>query len=230
MLRNVYLVGSLGKRFGYKWQLDVETVQEALRAIDVNTKGKFVNFFKNEGSKKYYKIALQNKKNLINVEKELAGPIGNSDIYIMPTLKGSGNNGWSMLAVAVVLAIVTYGASAYAQAAGWAAKTVTGIQYIGYSTAVSMALGGITQLLTPIPSFGSTDTMGQEDRGSQLFQGNANTISQGGSVGIIYGRVLVMPMPISTATETTNSSTTNTNQTGTVEENELEGGGVEYVT
>lgn len=58
----------------------------------------------------------------------------------------------------------------------------------------SLILGGISQLLTPTPNF-NQDTAG-ESRGSSLFNGNAAAVSQGGSVGLVYGRALVTPMPV----------------------------------
>ena len=64
-----------------------------------------------------------------------------------------------------------------------------------------MVLGGITQLLTPAPNFNNNAE--GESRGSNLFGGNASTITQGGGVGLVYGRALVTPMPVSISFDNT---------------------------
>jgi len=227
MLRTVYLEGKLGKLFGRKWELDVDTVREALRAIDVNTKGEFMKYMSTEGAKRYYKIGLQSKKNIIDVRNESSGPIGSSDIYIMPTIKGSGDSPWLQIVVGIVLIIVTWGA-ATPGVFGANALISAGTATIGYGLAASLILGGVMQLLTPVPKFDTSSSGAVDDGGSNLFQGNANAVAQGGSVGIIYGRTLVSPMPISAATNTQERSTTNTNQIGSVTETVLDGGGVQY--
>ena len=38
-MKTVYLHGKLGKRFGKKWELAVDTIPEAMNAIDVNSEG-----------------------------------------------------------------------------------------------------------------------------------------------------------------------------------------------
>ena len=64
--RKIKLYGKLGTLFGKEWNLDVNSVSEAIRAIDINTKGELSKYLLK--NKSYYKIAVKNKKNL--VEKE----------------------------------------------------------------------------------------------------------------------------------------------------------------
>jgi predicted phage tail protein len=180
----VYLHGKLGILFGKKWELYVRTPAEALRAINVNTENKFAEYVEKVKNRIAYKIGIKKKSNLIT-EKELGGPVGSNDIHVMPTLKGASGKkgGFFMILAAVVLAVVTVGAS-------WG-PTMTAM---AYSTAASLALGGIMMLLTPVPKMNEMD---RDDRTSKTFAGNATTVIQGTSVGLVYGRSLVAPMPIS---------------------------------
>lgn len=182
-LRKIFLTGKLGKLFGEKWELDVQSVSEAIRAINANTKGKFFEYLRTDGAKKYYKIGLGKKENLIEPLVEANGVSGKTDIYIMPTIKGSSAVG--KIIAGIVLIVVGIVAMAYGQT--WGAQLV--------KLGAGLVLGGIVQLLTPVPP--SNQTSESDGRGSNIFAGNANTVTQGSAVGVIYGRVLVSPMPIS---------------------------------
>lgn len=175
-LRKVKLYGKLGKLFGKEWNLDVNSVGEALRAINANTNGKLEQYlYKGEGSKIQYKVCIKNKNNTISKE-EINTPYQNGDIYIIPTIKGSGKNGVFQTIIGVVLIVVGV---IFEQ--GWLVKM-----------GIGLTLGGVAQMLMPNPKVEDT-----ERRTSYLFQGNANTINQGAPVGTVYGRALVAPMPIS---------------------------------
>lgn len=225
-MTNIFLEGQLGKLFGREWKLDVSSPGEAMRAINANTKGKLFDYL---GSKnKYYKIALQKKKNLID-KNELKNRSGKSNIYIMPTIKGSGSGVGKILAGIALLAIVYFSfGSATAVLPGLLGLSASQTAAIGYGLAGSLILGGITQLLTPVPKFDQGAGTNEDGRQSTLFQGNSNSIVQGGSVGLIYGRALVAPMPISISQTNSDTTTTASTSVGTVEETRLDGGGYEY--
>ena len=56
-LVNVYTEGSLGKYLGnIHWKFAVSNPCEALRAININTKGKLNEYLIGKGKNKYYKI------------------------------------------------------------------------------------------------------------------------------------------------------------------------------
>ena len=48
-LTTIHLVGSLGERFGKTWHLDVKSPAEAIRAIDVNTRGALAAYLRGPG-------------------------------------------------------------------------------------------------------------------------------------------------------------------------------------
>lgn len=190
-LVNIHLGGKLGTDCGKLWRLDLArpSVAEAVRAVDTNLKGKLRELLYTQGYSKYYKVAIGRKTNLLGKD-DLAMPTGAQDIYIMPTVKGK-SSGWGKIIAAVVIAVATY----------FTFGTSGAFAIAGYSAAASLAIGGIVQLLTPTPNF-NQNSQG-DSRGSNIFQGNGTTISQGGAVGLVYGRALVIPMPISISYDNT---------------------------
>jgi predicted phage tail protein len=221
---NIFLTGKLGILYGKKWTLDVNSPAEGIRAIDANLKGALREYLNGEGAKKYYKVAIQNKKNLLNKE-EIANPTGQSDIYIMPTIKGANSGGGKILAGIALVAIAVFGGPA-----GWAiAGQGAGLFGAGAALTIagvgaSLILGGVMQLLTPVPKIGEST----EQKSSNLFQGNASAISQGGAVPIIYGRALVSPMPICISLNNVDQTTTQSTDIGTVDTYYADDGSIQY--
>lgn len=230
-LTKVYLVGSLGKAIGREeWDLDVNSVSEALRAIDINTKGGLERYLRGPGAKRHYKIALQKKENLIDIKGEMHNKSGRSTIYVMPTIRGR-NEGWQKIAAGVVILALTYftGGLATPAVGGWATAGASSslglVGSVAVGFGISLVLGGITQTLTPTAR---TPEEAAEQRNSTVFQGNASVVVQGGVVPVIYGRALVTPIPISITIDNDDLSTTSAGDEGTVEETELQGGGIQY--
>ncbi len=181
----VYLEGRLGQRLGKVWELYVSSPGEAIRAINANTKGALERFLKGEGANKYYKIALQERENIIGGEAEINNPSGQSNIYIMPAVKGSGKF-INFIAAAVLIVVGIYFKMPFLVKMG-----------------VALLITGAIQLLTPMPKDESSE---EDQRQSGIFQGNTTTILQGTSVGLVYGRALVAPMPISISINNTDQS------------------------
>lgn len=226
---NIYLTGKLGSLFGKKWTLEVKSPSEAIRAINANVHGKLLQYLGGEGANKYYKIAVQKKTNLLNKE-EIPNPSGQSDIYLMPTIKGSGGGakilaGAALLALAIVSGGITLGASANAWAGLFIGDFGVGVG-IAATMGASLILGGISELLTPIPKMDNSSSASDQKQ-SSVFQGNAGAISQGGAVPVAYGRILVSPMPISISNSSYDQAATKST-IGSVEVTELDGGGYQY--
>lgn len=233
----IHLGGKLGQLFGKIWKLAVSSPAEAFFAINANTKGEFRRYLTTQGKAKYYKVAVGNKKNLLD-GGELANRSGTGDIYFWPTVKGSGATARIIIGV-VIIAVVSYftlGAGSAASsafftaptaAAGGAAATAGSLTFLGslsLSIGMSLVLGGISQLLAPNPN----------DRGGQLnsnvFQGSIGGAQQGGCVPVVYGRALVAPTPISIWFANVDYSTTQNAYVNAVQLLQLPGGGYEYVS
>lgn len=222
-LRTIYLHGALGRKFGWKHRLAVTTPREAVSALGVLRKG-FTQFFWRE-SAHYTFLRGKTRRNGVELnEIELGMLLGKEDFHIVPvTAGGKGGAGKGIgkvvLGVAMVAgAFFTAGASlsaapaigigageavattvAVGATAGWGAS----VGGLGLITAgqlgvmgAMMALGGISQLITPTPKIQNpAQAYGQMEapaaRPSFIYGGPANTMEQGGPVPIIYGRMRV---------------------------------------
>jgi predicted phage tail protein len=227
-LTTIHLGGKLGQLFGKKWTLKVSSPAEAIRAIDVNLRGKLRAYLSKEGAKKFYRLGVGKKDALIE-KSELHNRSGNANIYLMPVAKGRNSGGAKiLLGIAIIASIALTGGFA---AGGWAMASaggglgIVGTALVGISA--SLVLGGITQMLTPTPNFNNNAE--GDSRGSNLFGGNASAISQGGAVGLVYGRALVTPMPVSISFDNKDQSI----QVGAgvirYERKALPGGGYQYI-
>lgn len=184
-LTRVVLGGKLGQVIGKEWHLKVSSPREAMQAIDANTRGALSRYLRGEGGKRYYKIALQKRDNLIYPKEELANRSGDSTIYILPTVQGASAVGKIIVGAILVIAAVVIAIVS----AGTLSPVSALLLGAAFGAGISLVLGGISQLLNPAPKqtiqFQSPD-----------FAGNATAIQQGGPVPIVYGRTLVRPLPI----------------------------------
>lgn len=188
-LTKVFLHGRLGKLYGKEWNLAVRSPGEAIRAINSNVNGKLIQQLQKEGTKKFYKICLGNTENALD-KNEASNPSGNVDIHIIPVVKGK-KSGWAKILAAIAIVII----SIYYPPAAALLKAYPSVAVAVYSTAASLFIGGVQQLLTPVPNFNQNSD--GDGRGSNIFQGNSSIVSQGSTVGLVYGRMLATPMPIS---------------------------------
>ncbi len=186
-LTTIRLGGKLGSLFGREWRLRVSSPAEAIRAIDVNTGGKLRAYLRSQGTKGFYKVALGRKDNLLE-KQELTNRSGETDIYILPTVRGAGSGVGKILTALALIVVAVYFPFALP------GLTIAQTTAVVYTVAASLAIGGAAQLLTPTPNF-SQDNSAQT-AGSTLFNGNATAIAQGLAVTIVYGRALVAPMPV----------------------------------
>ena len=60
-----------------------------------------------------------------------------------------------------------------------------------FSVGASLVLGGVAQLLTPVPSMSAAETSDNDPRKNYSFSGIQNVSRQGVPVNIIYGEVIV---------------------------------------
>lgn len=218
-MTTIYLGGKLGTLFGKRWDLLVNNPAEAMRAIDVNTRGRFRTYLAKDGDRKFYKVAIGRKDGLIGAD-ELGHRSGRSTIHIMPTIRGA-NSGIGKIIAGAVLVII--GVIADIETFG---TTGNGLIQAGATAFIglgaSLILGGITQLLTPVPKQ-------TQQLQSYNFQGNATTVNQGGPVPLFYGRGLCTPIPISINFDSADTQATANTQLGTVDSIPLIGGGFQYV-
>lgn len=199
-MTSIYLHGQLGKELGEKWDLNVDSVAEAISAIDANT-GKLINFIQSKLQDKIaYNIVVDEEE---ISEEDLLCKTPKKEIHITPVIEGAKGGFMKIIAgialiAAPYLAATMLGGAGLVTTAGMTAATAAGAStfamYGGLSffgnmvvgLGLSLVMGGITDLMTKTPSMGEA-----KQTQSYLFQGNVNNQLQGQAVPIGYGRLRV---------------------------------------
>lgn len=197
VLRDVYLWGSLGEKFGHHHRLVVRTPAEALRAIECNRPGFLAYIYKlhEEGL-----VFACTKGDTALTDADLFHPLGSDSFDIAPVVHGAGQNAgvWEIIiGVVLIIAAVLLGPPGWVVAGvGW------GVMEGSYAFAVAafgaaLAFQGLAQLLTPTPKFDSNADETAKTRASAFFGGAVNTTAQGQPVPVLYGRGYVGSATIS---------------------------------
>lgn len=183
MLTAVILEGPLGKAFGRKWNLLVESPNDALRMIDANRPGVFAWIRKNLEKYSRYRVICKyedGRSEMLNTD----GYAMNRkcvEIRFLPTIEGAGGG---VFQTVVGVALLVYGIVT--------ANPAVILQ------GVVMTIGGVAQMLSPKPKVGGSESE-KKDRTSYFFDGPVNTTMQGVPVQVIYGKCLVGSHAISAA-------------------------------
>ena len=190
-MRTIRLYGALAKFAGMrKIEADVSSAAEAVRCLLVNFPG-----VEQHMSDKYYKVKVGRED---IGEEELGNPSSASkDISIIPVIVGAGGPvGRIFLGVGLIaLSLISVGGAPLIGTFG--AKLAFGV-------GASLALGGVAQLLTPVPRVNSVGQRTDNDpRESYSFSSIQNTSREGVPVPICYGERLVGSVVISAGIDTT---------------------------
>lgn len=174
--------GGFLKKYGNHKFL-VETPAQAIKAMLMQIP-EFDKAFRAAGKRGVEFQVIADKRNLDNPELLLLGKP--KVIKLIPKYGGSKNSGVAFLAVAAIIAATVFtGGAAGFGAGGWFAAGSTSAA-VATSIAVSLAIGGITQLLSPQPEGLKTRT-DTENQASYAFGGPVNTAAQGVPVPLFYG-------------------------------------------
>lgn len=200
MLRVIKVYGSLAKFLGARsFKADVKSPAEAVRFLVANFPG-----LEGHMADKHYKVSVGRfELEAASQPEQLTYPTADAEpIRIVPVVGGAGAAGRIIAGVALVAAALLFAPGA-ALAGGLftlGAQAVPIVAGIG----VSLALGGVAQLLTPVPRPGST--AGQDSindpRKSYSFSGIQNVSRQGIPVPIVYGETIVGSVVISAGINT----------------------------
>jgi len=183
MLREIRVYGRLAKFLGRRvFRAEVATAAEAMRFLLVN----FPQLDRHMIDQ-HYRVSVGGYD--LSLE-ELHDPAGQQQIKIVPVLAGAGALG-RILAGAALLAI---------------GFLVPGIGALGVKILIgvgaSLVLGGVAQLLTPVPQIPTGANTDQDPRKSYSFSGIQQTSRQGVPVPIVYGETLVGSVVISAGIDT----------------------------
>ncbi len=189
MLRRIKLYGPLAKFIGQRiLEADVATAAEAVRFLLSNWPE-----VERHMAQHSYRVQVDRDDLPVDTEPEqLHYPVGQSEIRIIPVVAGAGAAGRIIAGVALVAASFLI--------PGSAAIIGIGLKSLTAGIGLSLALGGVAQLLTPVPKLGKEDSA-SDPRKSFSFSGIQNTSRQGVPVPIIYGETLVGSIVISAGTD-----------------------------
>lgn len=182
MLRKIKLYGALAKFVGTRiLYADVSSAADAIRFLVANFAG-----IEQHMSDSYYKVSVGT---YALVEDELHTPVGNQDIQIIPVIGGAGAVG------RIILGVVLIGLSFIPGIGALVAPVLFGL-------GASLVLGGVSQLLTPVPVISKGPDKQDDPQKSYSFSGVQQTSRQGIPVPIVYGKRLTGSVVISAGVST----------------------------
>ena len=197
MLRKIKLYGKLAKFIGKRvLEADVASAAEAVRFL-------LANWPKLEAhmNDQHYRVTVGAYDLTID---ELHDPAGAAPISFVPVVAGAGAAGRIILGAALIIgAFFTGGATI--GLLGLAAPIAVSTVLLGIGA--SLVLGGVAQLLTPVPKVpkgvnNSGKDTDDDPRKSYSFSGIQNTSRQGVPVPIVYGETVVGAVTISAGIDT----------------------------
>jgi predicted phage tail protein len=187
MLRKIKLYGQLAKFIGRRvLEADVATAAEAVRMLVANFPG-----LEQHMADQYYRVTVGTYDLAVD---EIHDPAGQQDIKIVPVVAGAGATAKIIIGVALVaFSLLLPGVGA---AIGGALMTKIGL------LGGALILGGVAQLLTPVPKVTQGSGSDNDPRKTFNFSGIQQTSRQGVPVPAVYGLTLVGSVVISAGTDT----------------------------
>ena len=187
-LRTIKLSGFLGKKFGRVHRLAVDSPAEAIRALSVNING-FREFLENSHKNGVaYRFLVGNEAlERSELKESLHMKHGASTTFeLVPVINGAKSSLGQILFGAALMAFAWWAMPAMGFAA---VGTVGAMSTSVFGIGMSLALGGVAQLLAPKVKAESKEAV--ENKPSYIFNGAVNTVAQGNPVPILYGRMRV---------------------------------------
>jgi predicted phage tail protein len=194
MLRKIKLYGQLAKFIGRRvLEADVATAAEAVRMLVANFPG-----IEQHMADQYYRVTVGTYDLGLD---EIHDPAGQQDIKIVPVVAGAGAT------AKIILGVALFALATFATAGGGAIFGAAIAKNIGFLAAtqafgVALALGGVAQLLTPVPKIPQGPDTADDPRKTYNFSGIQQTSRQGVPVPCVYGLTLVGSVVISAGTDT----------------------------
>jgi len=192
-MRDVYLHGELGQKYGEVFQLDVQTASEAVSALCANFKG----FASDICQSNWHLVRGQSVETGLDLDLDQATSLrlGKGALHIVPEMVGSKNGGVLKVVLGVALIGLTMGfgtvgvlATAIAPSLGVATTWGAAMGSMG----LGMALAGISSMLAPEQSFDAEE----QDR-SDMFSSLVPVAREGSGIPVGYGNVVSAGMLIS---------------------------------
>jgi len=185
MLRKIKLYGQLAKFIGSRvLEADVATAAEAVRMLAANFPG-----LEKHMADQHYRVTVGTYDLTLD---EIHDPAGQQDIMIVPVIAGAGAVGRIVAGIALVALAVFVPIAAFGIALN---SAILGI-------GASLILGGVAQLLSPVPTIPQGAGSDNDPRKTFNFSGIQQTSRQGVPVPCVYGLTLVGSVVISAGVDT----------------------------
>jgi len=188
MLRKVRLYGELAKVVGRRvLEAELSSAAEAVRMLIAN----FPQLERHMADR-HYKVLVGDGALTLD---DLHYPVGQEEIKIVPVIVGAGGGTGSIIAgvALVAFSLLLPGVGA---AIGGALMTKIGV------LGGALILGGIAQLISPVPEVPQGPDTQQDPRKSFSFSGVQNTSRGGTPVPIVYGKTLTGSVVVSAGIDT----------------------------
>jgi predicted phage tail protein len=201
MLRKIKLYGQLAKFIGRRvLEADVATAAEAVRMLVANFPG-----LEQHMAEQYYRVTVGTYDLGLD---EIHDPAGQQDIKIVPVVAGAGGGvgkivaGVALIALSFAIPGLAFGAVLAGQIASGVGNAILVAGKIIGVIGASLALGGVSELLSPVPKIPQGPDTVDDPRKTYNFSGIQQTSRQGVPVPVVYGLTLVGSVVISAGTDT----------------------------
>lgn len=192
MLRKIRLYGQLAKFVGHRvLEADVASAAEAVRFMLANWPE-----LERHMADQHYRVSLGDYDLTVD---ELHDPAGQQEITIVPVVAGAGGPvGRIIIGVALIALAFASGAGFFGAAFAKNIGLFTVVKGIG----ASLVLGGVAQLLSPVPKIPQGVDTQDDPRKTFNFSGLQNSSRAGTPVPIVYGKTLTGSVVISAGIDT----------------------------
>lgn len=203
MLRKIKLYGPLAKFIGKRvLQADIASAAEAVRFLVANFPA-----VEQHMAGQHYRVSVGDYDLTLD---ELHHPAGQQDIKIIPVIAGAGGStGQILLGIGLVAAsFLLPGAglfgttSIFGVSAAQGGAVLAGLGTAMSAVGASLILGGVSQLLSPVPVAAQGTNSNTDPRKTYSFSGIQQTSRQGTPVPICYGLTLTGSVVISAGIDT----------------------------
>jgi len=221
MKQRVLLLDELGEKFGPVHEYhNLRTPVDAIKLLSLNYPA-FAKELIESGEKGVGYKVIQSETEF-ELEDMLL-PFGSKDLIIAPVITGSKSGLGKVLfgAALIGLTVVTGGfGGAAIGTLGLGAGSIA-VSSIATSVGISLALGGVSQMLSPQPEgpmniIGSSSQSGDTGPGSSLrgldgsqsyaYRGPVNTVGAGATIPLVFGQCLVGSHTVAAHVEVTDDS------------------------
>ncbi|BBV05712.1 MULTISPECIES: tail assembly protein [Providencia] len=186
-LATIRLYGDL-QRFGRRFDLNIKTAAEGLHALFLQ-----IPNLKQQFREGWYQIRISGSDVKPNeLHQRIYEPLtSNAVIHIVPRIEGAKSGGvFQFVAGAAILGLGWWGPA-------WISATAATMMM---SAGAAMMLGGVAQMLTPLPKRASL-SRSEEEKGNTYFSNLDNSVAQGMAVPIAYGEIMCGSRVISQSVE-----------------------------